>query len=184
MPRFHLSLAAVAAIFCLLGTPHVARAGQDTSLAGDILTGVIPVSALAIAYFKGDTEGEKQWLRNVIANQTLTSVARLAFNETSWGERPTGNPYGFPSGHVAFVASGASFLQERYGWQYGVPAWLLTGYVAYNRVDNDHHHWRDVIASGVLAYGVGKLFVTPEVAIHLAPVIGPDFIGLRFGRSW
>ncbi|HBG05836.1 MAG: phosphatase [Geobacteraceae bacterium GWC2_58_44] len=183
MPRFHRYLAVVAVILGLLSTTTVARA-QDTSLAGDILTGVIPVSALAIAYFKGDTEGEKQWLRNVIANQLLTSVARVGFNEMSWGERPTGNGYGFPSGHVAFVASGASFLQERYGWQYGVPAWLLTGYVAWNRVDNDHHHWRDVIASGVVAYGVGKLFVTPEMATHLAPVIGPDFIGLRFARSW
>jgi len=183
MPRSHRCLAVVAVIFCLLSTSAIARGG-DTSLAGDILTGVIPASALALAYFKGDTEGEKQWLRNVLANQLLTSGARLAFNGTSWGERPNGHSYGFPSGHVAFVASGASFLQERYGWQYGVPAWLLTGFVAWNRVENDHHHWRDVIASGVVAYGVGKLFVTPEIATNLAPVIGPDFIGLRFKRSW
>ena len=183
MPKFSRYLAAVAVIFCLLNTATVARGG-DTSLAGDILTGAIPLSALALAYFKGDTEGEKQWLRNVVANQLLTSAARLGFNQTSWGERPNGHRYGFPSGHVAFVASGASFLQERYGWQYGVPAWLLTGYVAYNRVENGHHHWRDVIASGAVAYGVGKLFVTPEIATYLAPVVGPDFIGMRFERSW
>jgi hypothetical protein len=28
------------------------------------------------------------------------------------------------------------------------------------------------------------LFVTPEKATHLAPIIGPDFIGLRWGRSF
>ena len=183
MPRCHRYLAVVAVIVSLLSTTGVAR-GQDTSIVGDIITGVVPVSSIAIAYFKGDTEGEKQWLRNVIANQLLASAARVGFNQTSWGERPNGHRYGFPSGHVAFVASGASFLQERYGWQYGVPAWLLTGYVAWNRVENDHHHWRDVIASGVVAYGVGKLFVTPEITTHLAPVVGPDFIGLRFQRSW
>jgi membrane-associated phospholipid phosphatase len=183
MSRIHRLLAGTAVVCSLLGATSAAR-GQDTSIAGDILTGVIPATAFAIAFFRDDTEGEKQWLRNVAVNQLLTSAARVGFNETSWGKRPNGGPYGFPSGHVAFVASGASFLQERYGWRYGIPAWLLTGYVAANRVQNDHHHWRDVVASGVLAYGVGKFFVTPELATHLAPVIGPDFMGMRFERSF
>jgi len=184
MPRFQRYLAVTALIFILQGTTAVARGQQDTSFVGDILAGVIPASGFALSYFRGDTEGEKQWLRNLAVNQILTSAARLGFNETSLGKRPDGSGYGFPSGHVALVASGASFLQERYGWKYGVPAWLLTGYVAWNRVDNGHHHWRDVVASSVLAFGVGKLFVTPELATHLAPVIGPDFLGMRFERSW
>jgi len=91
---------------------------------------------------------------------------------------------GVEPGHIAFAASGASFLSERYGWSYGVPAWLLTGYVANNRVQNGHHHWRDVIAAGAVSYGVGKLFVTPENAAHLAPVVGPQFVGMRWQRSW
>jgi membrane-associated phospholipid phosphatase len=172
----------VAIILSVLNVPTAARGANG--LSGDIITATLPVTAFAIAYFRDDVEGEKEWLRNTVANQLLTSVARIGFNYTSLGERPNGNPYGFPSGHVAFVASGASFLQERYGWEYGVPAWLLTGYVAYVRVDNKSHHWRDVLASGVLAYGVGKLFVTSEDATYLAPVIGPDFIGLRWERSW
>ena len=181
MPKLRNYLAVVAISFSLLSVTTNASANP---IPGHVVMSALPVTALAIAYFKDDTEGEKQWLRNVLANQFLTSVARLGFNETSWGVRPTGNGYGFPSGHVAFAATGASFLQERYGWQYGVPAWILTGFVAWNRVDNGDHHWRDVIASGVLAYGVGKLFVTPENATHLAPVIGPDFLGLRWERSW
>ncbi len=182
MPKLHRCIMVVAVILSLLNVTNPAKG--DDILAADIVTGVLPVTALAIAYFKSDVEGEKQWLRNTIANQLLTSAARVGFNNTSWGKRPDGNEYGFPSGHVAFVASGASFLQERYGWEYGVPAWLLTGYVAYVRVNNDKHHWRDVVASGVLAYGVAKLFVTPENATHLAPIIGPDFMGLRWERSW
>jgi membrane-associated phospholipid phosphatase len=183
MSLVHRYLATVALTLALLASGSPARA-QDTSLAGDILTGLLPAAAFGLAYFKGDTEGEKQWIRNVAANQILTTAARVGFNETSWGTRPNGGGYGFPSGHVAFIASGAAFLQERYGWMYGVPAWAVTGYVAFNRVDNDKHHWRDVVASSVLAYGVGKLFVTPELATHLAPVIGPDFIGMRWSRSY
>ncbi|QWV95586.1 phosphatase PAP2 family protein [Geomonas oryzisoli] len=162
----------------------VSTASADSALIGHTVMTAIPVSAIAIAFFKHDTEGEKQWLRNLAVNQALTSVARLGFNETDWGRRPNGHPYGFPSGHVAFAGSGAAFLSERYGWKYGVPAWLATAYVAYNRVDNNDHRWRDVIASGLLSYGVGKLFVTPENATHIAPVIGPEWFGMRWQRSW
>ena len=177
--RLVLTAFLLASPLCL---PPAARGAN--AISGHVVMAALPVTALAIAYFKDDTEGEKQWLRNLLANQLLTSIARVGFNETSWGTRPNGNGYGFPSGHVAFAASGSSFLEERYGWRYGVPAWMLTGYVAWVRVDNGDHRWRDVVASSVLAFGVAKLFVTPENATHLAPVIGPDFLGLRWQRSW
>ncbi|HBG06663.1 MAG: phosphatase [Geobacteraceae bacterium GWC2_58_44] len=182
MPKLRRYITVVAVVVTLLNVPVSARAVEV--LSGHLVMAAIPVTALGIAFFTDDVEGQKQWLRNTLANQALTSVARLGFNETSWGERPNGHKYGFPSGHVAFAASGASFLQERYGWKYGVPAWLLTGFVAWNRVDNDKHHWRDVIAAGALSYGVAKLFVTPENATYLAPVVGPDFIGMRWERSY
>ena len=159
-------------------------AGGTSETSGDVVMVAVPLAALAIAFFKGDVEGEKQWLRNVLANQAVTSIARVGFNEADIGTRPNGHEYGFPSGHVAFAGSGAAFLSERYGWRYGVPAWLATAYVANNRVNSDHHKWRDVIASGAISYGVGKLFVTPQNATHLAPVIGPQFIGMRWERSF
>lgn len=180
MPRHSFS----AAIFLICSVfSGTAAAESNSELSGDILTGVVPLGALSIAYFKGDTEGEKQWWRNTLASQFLNTVARVAFN-SRYGQRPNGGEYGFPSGHVSFIVSGAAFLQERYGWKYGVPAYLLAGYVASERVRDDKHRWRDVIAAGALSYGVAKLFVTPENATHLAPVIGPDFIGLRWERSF
>jgi membrane-associated phospholipid phosphatase len=180
MPRYRLS-AAILLICSLFSGNALAVTGSE--LSGDIVTGLVPLGALTIAYFKNDTEGEKQWWRNTLASQFLNTVARAAFNST-YGERPNGGKYGFPSGHVSFVVSGAAFLQERYGWKYGLPAYLLAGYVASERVRDDKHHWRDVIAASALSYGVAQLFVTPENATHLAPVIGPDFIGLRWQRSF
>lgn len=182
MSKHHHCIAVLALLFSLL---HPAPADCGSSaIAGHAVMSAIPVSAFAVAYFRDDVEGQKQWLRNVIGNQVLISLARVAFNETDLGIRPTGNEYGFPSGHVAFAGAGASFYSERYGWEYGVPAWLATGFVMNNRVQNKDHHWRDVIASAVLSFGIGKLFVTPEDATYLAPVIGPEFIGLRWKRSY
>lgn len=179
----HLRIYLVITVLCLPVSTALAGNGPDI-LAADILTAVVPITGLAVAYFSDDTEGQKQWLRNTGVNQVLTSGLRLGFNETSLGERPNGHSYGFPSGHVAFVMSGATFLGQRYGWKWGVPAYLASAYVAYVRVDEDKHHWRDVIASASLAYGVALLTVTPEHATHLAPVIGPDFLGLRWQRSF
>ena len=100
----------------------------------------MPYGGLAVAFFTDDTEGEKQWLRNIVVNQVLTSALRIGFNETSLGERPNGGGYGFPSGHVAAVSAGATFLGQRYGWKWGVPAYIAAASVAYIRVDEDKHH--------------------------------------------
>lgn len=178
-----LLMCVVVAVLALPADP--ANAGNGPSVvATDILTAVVPLTGLAVAYFTDDIEGQKQWLRNTGVNQVLTSALRLGFNETRLGERPNGHPYGFPSGHQAFITSGAAFLGERYGWKWGTPAYMAAAYVAYVRVEEDHHHWRDVLASGALAYGVALLTVTPENATYLAPIIGPDFLGLRWERSF
>lgn len=182
MTRYLLACAIVA-ILGLHATPVTAGNGPDV-VATDILTAVVPLTGLAVAYFTDDIEGQKQWLRNTAVNQVLTTALRVGFNQTSLGERPDGNPYGFPSGHQAFITSGAAFLGERYGWKWGAPAYMAAAYVAYVRVEEDKHHWRDVLASGALAYGVALLTVTPENATYLAPIIGPQFLGLRWQRSF
>lgn len=177
----HSLPAALIALLCLQSATASAGAEQ---LSGDILTGLLPLTSYAIAHFKGDEEGEKEFLRSTGVSLVVNSSLRLAFNGTSWGERPNGSPYGFPSGHAGFVTSSAAFLQDRYGWKYGLHAYAVVGYVSYVRVDTDHHRWRDVAAGAAVSYGISKLFVTPQNATHIAPVIGPDFLGLRWERSF
>ena len=160
-----------------------ASAGAE-QLSGDILTGVLPLTTYVIAHSKDDDEGKRQFLRSTGVSLLVNTSLRVAFNNTSWGERPNGSPYGFPSGHAGFVTSSAAFLQDRYGWKYGLPAYALVGYVSYVRVDTGQHRWRDVIAGVGVSYGISKLFVTPWNATHIAPVIGPEFIGLRIERSF
>jgi membrane-associated phospholipid phosphatase len=111
-------------------------------------------------------------------------ITKLIFGNTGLGRRPNGGTMSFPSGHTTLTASGAAFLTERYGWQYGIGAWAITGFVAYSRVDEGYHNWWDCVAAGALAYGISKLFVTPQSATHIAPIVGPKFIGLRWERSW
>jgi membrane-associated phospholipid phosphatase len=155
-----------------------------TVRAGDIATVLIPLVTFGIAYAKHDVEGEKQWLRDLGVSVVVNTGLRVAFNETSWGKRPNGSDYGFPSGHAGFVFSQAGFLQERYGWKYGVPVLTLATAISYIRVREDKHHWRDVIAGGALGYGAAMITVTPIKATHIAPIIGPHWLGIRFERSF
>lgn len=180
-------LAAIAVVIPLLATSANAAEGDRYSsqtLSADIITGLVPFWTFWIAHGKDDSHGEGQYLRSTGASLVLNSVLRLGFNETNWGERPNGSPYGFPSGHTAFMASSAAFLQDRYGWQYGVPAYALTGYVAWVRVDTGHHRWRDVTAGALLSWSVSKLFVSPLDEPTITPVIGPKHLGMQWKQSF
>jgi membrane-associated phospholipid phosphatase len=159
-------------------------AALDQVLAGDILTGILPLYAFGTAWLKDDGQGEGQWFRDTVESEVLVTSLRLAFGNSSIGRRPNGHKYGFPSGHAGFVFSQAGFVEERYGWQYGVPALAAATTVSWIRVNNDKHRWRDVIVGGALSYGVSLLTVTPYKATYLAPVVGPDWLGIRFERSF
>lgn len=186
MRTFHPLLpVAVAALLALHALP--AAADEDYSgaeLAADLVTAALPVTSFLIAHYKDDGAGEGQFFRSNAASLVLNTTLRVAFNESSWGTRPNGSPYGFPSGHAAFAASQAAFLQDRFGWKYGVPAYVLVGYVSYVRVDTDHHRWRDIVAAVALSASVSRLFVTPRDAVHIAPIVGPEWLGLRLERSF
>jgi membrane-associated phospholipid phosphatase len=161
-----------------------AAASISEQRASDIITGLLPLAAFGTAYFKGDSEGEKQWLHDTVLHEVLYTGLVLGFNQTSLGKRPNGGPYSFPSGHAGFAFAQAGFLQERYGWRYGAPALVLATVVSYIRVDVRKHYWRDVIAGGALGYSCAWLTVTPLNATHLAPVIGPHWLGIRYDRSF
>ncbi|HDZ06414.1 phosphatase PAP2 family protein, partial [Maribacter sp.] len=84
--------------------------------------------------------------------------------------RPEGRTDGhaFPSGHTSFAFQGASFLQRRYGWKYGVPAYLVAGYVGFSRLEglNDRHDGWDILAGAVVGIGSTYLFITPYMEEH------------------
>lgn len=171
-------LPSLALALALHSAPAPALQGWEET-ASDVLTGVVPLGALYRTYAIDDADGRKQWLWSTGTALAANTALRVAFNQTHYGTRPNGHPYGFPSGHIGFIASGAAFLQERYGYRYGVPAWLATGYVAYVRVESDHHRWRDTLAGAAVAYGVSRLLVTPCESLEVSPVVESGMLGVR-----
>jgi membrane-associated phospholipid phosphatase len=132
---------------------------SSLTVAGDITQIAVPVTALGIALYKGDKEGQKEFAKSFIVNTALVYGMKYAFKDTDWGKRPNGSKYSFPSGHSAAAFSGAFFLQTRYGWEYGAPAIALAGFTGYTRVKGKYHYWRDVIGGAAIAFGANYFFV-------------------------
>src|SRR5450755_3178867 len=86
--------AVILAMFVLhTGTAAASISEQRTS---DIIDGLLPLAAFGTAYFKGDNEGEKQWLHGTVLHEVLYSVLVIGFNHTSLGTRPNGGSHSFP----------------------------------------------------------------------------------------
>ena len=95
-------------------------------------------------------------------------VVTLATVGTAYGlkhviheERPDHSDFqSMPSDTAALAFAPAQFLWDRYGWEYGVPAYAAAAFVGYSRVDAKKHHWYDVVASAGLAWGYSRIFTT------------------------
>jgi membrane-associated phospholipid phosphatase len=130
---------------------HIEAVGTGISIA-------LPIVAGGIALWKHDRVGVVE----LAAEGILTVGTAYALKNIIREERPNGSDFqSFPSETTALSASGSSFLWGRYGWEYGLPATALTGFVSYSRVQARQHRWYDTLASSALAVGYGFIVTTP-----------------------
>lgn len=165
-------------LLSLLSVSSVANAKSETlEQAGDFLQWGIPTGAAFISAAKLDGEGFGQLMEGAFWTSLSTHTLKVTIN----AERPNGRDYSFPSGHTSAAAQGAAYLQFRYGWQYGLPAYMLTGVVGYSRVENKYHYWRDVAAGAALATGIQYAISEAGWSVTnlaLVPTFDGDSVGL------
>lgn len=134
---------------------------------GDYSQFVPTAVSLITVIAKNDKKGFWQLTKSAGTNLTATWLLKYAINKP----RPEGRTDGraFPSGHTSFAFQGASFLQQRYGWKYGVPAYAIAGFVAYSRIEglNDRHDGWDILAGAIVGIGSTYLFTTPYQKEHM-----------------
>jgi membrane-associated phospholipid phosphatase len=127
------------------------NAGQAVAIAIPLVAGVV---ALAHDW---DWTGVKE----LTVDTGLTVGTALILKQIVREQRPDGsNWHSFPSDTAALAFAPASFLWDRYGWEYGMPAYLAAGYVGYERVNSKQHHWYDVAASAAIGWGYSRLITT------------------------
>ncbi|AFL82619.1 membrane-associated phospholipid phosphatase [Aequorivita sublithincola DSM 14238] len=133
---------------------------------GNYAQHVSVVAAFALILAKKDKEGFWQFAESFGTTLGTTFILKYAINKS----RPNGaiDGHAFPSGHTAEAFSGASFIQRRYGWKFGVPAYLVAGYVGVSRLEghNPRHDGWDVLAGTIVGIGSTYIFTTPYERDH------------------
>ncbi len=125
--------------------------------------------------YKNDREGSIQFAKSFATTLGVTYALKYTIN----AERPNGGNYSFPSGHTSAAFSGASFLQKRYGWEYGVPAYLAASFVGWSRIEADKHYFGDVLAGAAIGVASTYLFTDLYSAgIVVRPCVDNNFSGL------
>ena len=135
---------------CLListiGSP-LCYADIDKDKQADILMLALPASAYFLTWHKQDEEGAWELSRSL----GLAAIGTLALNSIIDKDSPNGSSSdAFPSGHTAIAFSSAAFIQKRYGWKSGLPAYVVASYVGWLRVETDDHDSADVIGGAAL----------------------------------
>jgi membrane-associated phospholipid phosphatase len=167
-----LGLLGAAIIF----TAPPVRAGEALTTYGDIAQLAIPAIAVSVTALKSDFDGLLQFGATSAVTMGTTVALKNGINR----ERPNGGDKSFPSGHAASAFMGASFLHYRYGWEYGLPAYVAAAGVAYSRVDADKHFWTDVIGSAVIA-NVSAYVLTDTLNENVSIVPFTDIGKKNFG---
>jgi PAP2 superfamily len=164
-------------------TPAAAKSdGIET--AGQAIAIALPVVAGGISIYKNDWTG--------LAEMTVATGATVG---TAYGlkyivheQRPDhSDDKSFPSDTAALAFAPANFLWQRYGWQYGLPAYLAAGFVGYSRVEAKQHHWWDVVASAGLAFGYNEIFTTRYVrrrGVYSSLYATPRSVFVSLNYNW
>jgi membrane-associated phospholipid phosphatase len=136
---------------------------RELETTGDIILYSLPLTALTATLLIKDREGTKQFAKGFLVNQALTFSLKAIVKK----ERPDGDGFdSFPSGHTSTAFQSAAFIQKRYGWKYGVPAFALAGLTGYSRINADRHDFTDVLFGTIIGIGSSYLFTTPYQRKH------------------
>ncbi len=156
-------------------TPSKSQRGVAKST--DAIVVALPVAALTGVLVQKDWKGLIQGVETAAATAATTLILKYSIKEM----RPDySNTHSFPSGHSSISFATAAFLQRRYGWGVGAPAYALSCYVGWGRVFAKKHHVWDVCAGAVIGAASAYIFTTPFARKHnlqVAPVADANHIG-------
>lgn len=156
----------------------------------------IHFAAAGLWYLSSASKGDPVGTRNawtMFEALSVNGAATLALKLIVNDETPNGHDLAWPSGHTSSSFTAAAVLDELYGPEVGIPAYLGAGFVGYRMMDSGDHWASDVLFGAVLGYIVGHniahKYAAPEVAgFQLVPytdVVADRFVtGVGFVKNF
>ncbi|MEC4005933.1 phosphatase PAP2 family protein [Flavobacterium sp. SUN052] len=156
---------------------------KTVTTSGNILEVTLPVAALVSTFIWNDDHTKPTW--QFVKAYASATILEQALKHIVQKPRPDGSDnYSFPSGHTTSAFSGASFIQRRYGWKYGIPSYILASYVGYTRIQAKKHDGWDVLAGATIGIGTSYLFTKPyqktKVDVTLNKISGGYLVGFNY----
>ncbi|WP_442800694.1 phosphatase PAP2 family protein [Shewanella sp. AS1] len=155
---------------------HFAHADTRLEKSGDLLHLLIPASAFgATLMVEEDYQGSWQLIQSGVVSRLVVEGLKYGIDK----QRPDGSDSdSFPSGHAADTFAAATFVQQRYGWKWAIPAYIGATYVSYTRVASDKHYVEDVLAGAAIGILSGLYFTEPYKGITVTPIAGGGSYGI------
>ena len=156
-------------------------ADDPSETAGDILQIALPAMAYGMTFAYQDDEGRQQFYPSFFSTLGITYALKYSIES----QRPNGGNRSFPSGHTSAAFSGASFIQRRYGWVYGAPAYLAASFVGWSRIESEDHYVEDVLAGAGIGILCTYLFTKPYLdKMTVLPFVSDKKFGVTLVVAW
>ena len=171
----------VLALSLAMASAH-AGTGLKWGSASDLLAVGLPAIAAGTTWAKKDEQGVKELALSLGTALGATEVLKSSVHE--W--RPDhSDQKSFPSGHAAIAFAAATYMDTRYGEEFG--AWRPALYgaaalAAVARVQADKHHWKDVVAGGALGWASAKLWTHPVSGGQIALLPTPGGVAVAWSK--
>ncbi len=113
-----------------------------------------------------DFNRQRSWA--MIRALSATGLVTLGLKGMRHNSTPNGNRWAWPSGHTSSSFAVASVLDEFYGPQVGVPAYILASLVAYRMIDTGDHWTSDTVFGVALGWTIGHTVAGNHKKLELA----------------
>lgn len=157
---------------------EVSGSRKAVRTSGDVGAVLLPVAGLTAVLIQKDWEGLKQGAFSALATAGITYALKYSVKK----DRPDhSDRHSFPSMHTATSFASAAFIQRRYGWKWGLPAYVLSTYVGWSRIYGKKHDGWDVLAGAAIGAGCSYIFTRPFAQKHqltINPVAGDGCVGI------
>ncbi|MBL0914369.1 MAG: phosphatase PAP2 family protein [Sphingopyxis sp.] len=154
---FKTSAACSAVLLSLSISAPAAASEKGWDDAGTVAKNALIVAAFGVPAVQDDWEGVLEAGGSIGGTIVITQGLKEAFPS----RRPDGSDNkSFPSGHTSTSFAAAATLHNRYGWEAGLPAYVVASFVGLSRVEAKKHRVGDVLVGAAIGTATGHLITT------------------------
>jgi membrane-associated phospholipid phosphatase len=175
-----LALMLVCLLLCISTNADAQRNDRIETIGDDLCIYILPAATAGLILYNSDWKGMLAGAESAALTGGVTTGLKFAVNE----KRPNGGSHSFPSGHASYSFAMAEFIGKRYGWGYGIPAYVAASFVGYSRVESKDHYTHDVVAGAFIGILSSYIFTKPYEGWHVQAGADGKYYGIMLSRSF